>query len=234
MGAVYTSIPDELGFLRKIPITGTWAMLVGNPYAPRGQKLPDFCKDIGLRQMDVIYIFNEQMASEKLRQIYFHLSQTRIRRRVDVDDLDFKDLEITERGFARAIREVYDDSPFPELNQNIYDANVAVGETVRFWDIELTFMTEEKIKYYLSENAIFPITVEGSLIQEVPVLQNDIKELLGAMELDGLSRNEALNEATKMLSSCQIEGVKVKDLAQQIKIPNYYYRVNDEVYNAFN
>ena len=63
MESAFASIPEELDFIHKLPKIGGWATLVGlqEGLGRSSHILPNFCDKLGLRQLDIIWLENEQM-----------------------------------------------------------------------------------------------------------------------------------------------------------------------------
>ena len=104
--SIYSPIPDELSFLRKIPISGTWAMLVGNSYAHRRNALPQFCEKYNLRRMDIIYVYNEQMSTNLIDRIFNKVTKPYINRKRKFEDIKKLHHLFTEEGIEKEVKQI--------------------------------------------------------------------------------------------------------------------------------
>jgi hypothetical protein len=200
-------------------------MLVGNPLAGRGCKVPNFCDSIGIRRMDIFWVDNEQTMRSDMVRIQKFIS----REGWKPEELGEHKEEIIEH-FEMGD----DDYPFggfltSSLQSRIFDANLGKDQTIRFYIGELNLMSEEHIQKDLIE-AYEPIPVglvQNSLTSH-PVMGEYIRDLIGALQLDGMSKAEAMNEVVKWGEA------KPEELEGQFQKPKHYYKIKDEYYFAYN
>lgn len=225
MGDAFVPISDEFYFLRKAPIFGSWAMLVGNPLAPRGFKLPSFCKDICLRRMDIFWVDNEQLMGHDM-----------VRLKKYIHKLGYGKAEIEEnkKRISQYVDEGNEDDEFSPRQANsiqsrIFDANIGKDQTVRFYIGELKLITEEHIQKNLIEAYdSVPIGLAQNTLEEHPVMGEYLRDIIGALQLDGMTKAEAMDQVVKWGEA------KPGDVVGQFKKPRHYYRIKDDYYYAFN
>jgi hypothetical protein len=243
---MFTPVPDVLRKLCILPPWGGWCMLTGNPLAPRGQKMPAFCGELGLRRMDVIWMENEQMPSNSLARAAGYTERAPTRRRRGQRSVDDSVAALTKESFVEEVDKMdrdeliellYGESPFAAdrtgLQVTILDARLGMNQTVRFWNGELNPIPEERIQYYLQENALVaqPFAMPGEKPPAHPLIEEPLRDMIGALELDGLSHAEALAEVMKWGGTTKEQNDALKTT---VVIPNYWYRTADEVYYTFN
>lgn len=232
MFSAFSEIPKELDVIRMFPKWGGWAMLIGNPLANRGYKLPQFCDKLGLRRMDIIWVDQEMIPSS------FVTKHGRGRSRfspVDeaIDDGcktrdEFIDYFASRVGFPSVGNYNID------LQATILTARIGTSETVRFWCGELSKVSDENIQRYLEENAYTPVPFHHAGTDPIPpVLEEAMRDIVDALRLDGLSKSEAVQE---ILSWGSISEDNKEELTKsmQAQKPNYYLKVCDEIYYTFN
>lgn len=224
MSELFTEIPAKLDSIRLLPPWGGWCMLVGNHRAKRGSELPGFCDRLGIRRMDIIWMDNEQVPSSLISHLE-HAFKRRGKGSLFGDD--------EEISLDSLMESLYQSPAYDHMQQTILDARLGMSETIRFWCGELSPVKEENLSLYLSENAYTPVPLHmpGSDAISV-VLDEPLRDMVGAMMLDGLSESEAYAEAL----SC-VDGVDDREaLASQMECrkPNHWYKVSDVVYNTFN
>lgn len=241
--SVFISIPKELGFIRSAPIGGSWAMLVGNPYAKRGYSLPAFCKDIGLRRMDIVWVYNEQMSKGDYERVekfthFLDCEETELENVREMNRRQMKkykgiskevdDKELLLNRYDSFIEE-YDVLGVGGLNlqRTIFDIRLLNDKVARFYSGELSFITDDRLKTYLEAYTPTPLGIVGG-IKENFLIEETTRDLLGALQLDGMDESEALDEIV------QIGELDPETAKKMVDLPNRYYKIKDSYYYVYN
>lgn len=218
---IFIEIPEELDFLRKFPKLGSWAMLVGSSVGLRPVSIPHFCKDINLRRMDIFWVENEQMAESDLKKVEKKfMYRGSYSKSIELK----KEQEIIKNflgmdGFTGITS---------DIQNTIVDACIGGSQTVRFYCGELNVMSEEKINDMMDAYKIKSIDMIQDSIEENPILEETVRDIMGALMLDGLSKQESL---LKVVEWNELETNTAKKM---FKKPNHYFKIIDDYYFAFN
>lgn len=201
-------------------------MLVGNHRARRGHALPGFCKELGLRRMDIIWMENEQIPSSYINVLSKRNGKRSGRSLLEVEDSSGPSMEVL-------IGELYASGIYDPLQQTILDARLGMNQTVRFWSGELSVIKDDSLQFYLDEGAYSPVPLH--LPGEDPVsavMDEPLRDMVGALMLDGLSESAAYAEAFTCAESSEDRESLAVQMAQ--RKPNHWYKVSDVVYYTFN
>lgn len=215
---IFTKIPLELSVIRKIPKEGKWAILI--------KELPINWNELPIKfnKLDIIYIYNEQISESELNQF---------RKRYDylIDEKDNKKIK-KEWGRLKQVRYA--------PNRHIFDIRHAGSQTLRAYDVELNLNSGIfKNKEILAEGYDLYHFISGNIETETPpILQEILVDLIGALQLDGLTKSEAIELIIKekWLDSKEDINKLKSNLENKIikNLPNYYYKVKEVYGNYFN
>jgi hypothetical protein len=176
--------------LALLPETGGWVALTGNPYAARGHRLvPDLIEN-GLGHMDIVWAVNE-----------------RIRFNLHVQS-DFNDLDHSQ--MVGAINSEMEAAGI-DINQLTCFDIVSPNIKTYLWRGEVRLIGDDTIKALLAENMLElrPFDLDN------PVLKESIRDIVDALQVDGLSLAQAQAEALRW------GVIKQKDL----RLPAHFYRL---------
>jgi len=180
--------------LMVIPPGGAWVAIVGCPVWPRGARLIEAHRKAGIQHMDVYWASNEVPVSEPIVNRFG-------RRRGKLVSQLYYDISrnpgSAEECFERAVAEYqgyFEESPYRRANlQTSYVTIVHPHpEEVRFFNSEVRVFGPNTVRMLLAENQVETIFFGQS---SMPVLDGLVAELVDALQLDGLSKGEALHEA---------------------------------------
>ncbi len=195
-----------------LPREGGWVTIHGNLFAPRGHRIPRSIAALGVRHMDIYYGIDEEICYRVMPPLRKQLSELRSR---------YGWLgETPQERLADLGEKIYDTGSFGGhdgrgLNNNGWQAtwitiNVPHAETVRFFNGEVTSFREELIERCLKENLleIVPFHIQAGN----PVLKEAIREIVDALQVDGMSYHQATAEAVRA------------GLINQAVCPPWFYR----------
>lgn len=222
---VFVPIPEELSFIRTILKTGSWAILTGNSNAARGNKLPAFCKDLGLQKLDIIWVNDEKMPSRDLR--IFNLKSNKLKLK------DFEECKKFDNYLDKDLLRKYDnlmnryDERYNSIQRTILDARLNKSKTVRFYCGELSIISKKDIKEIIEAYITIPLAMNGREITDNVIVGDTIKDLIGALQLDGMSKEEAICQVVEWEESTW------EELDSIIAKPNHYFKLKEEYVNVF-
>jgi hypothetical protein len=122
---------------------------------------------------------------------------------------------------------------------HVYDVNAGIDGTYRVFSHEIN--TEDKPADLIEDAYEIISFSQGNLSESKPenspVLEEPIKDLIGALQLDGLSKFSAIeyivnNHMIEKEKNIIVEDYK-KEIQEKIKLPGYYYRLKDEFRKYF-
>lgn len=170
---------------RMVPPQGGWVFLKGNPRAPRGYRMPNFCKDLDIRHMDVYWAYNEEIEKALMSRIAHSLK--RFGNITDEDILDKANFFINDGG------------AFCIDTGGLQITKVQIShphqDRVCFWNGEISPIKD--INEYLAENVLMPFRF-GEEEEFNPIADEAIRDVIGSLQLDGMTKSQAYNEAISM------------------------------------
>ena len=251
----FINIPSELDFLRTFPAIGGWASLIGQTNWKVRNSLPNFCKDIGLRQLDIFYVMKEQMSEATLKMLMCNKLKGSGRRYRGVYEQfvdekaalklkksspkNKKRINEIQKDIEKYVGQVFDNlasgesnlplvvGAYAENQRTIVTANIGAVEEVRFYNGELNLLTDVQVEERLEAYNVVPIGLPQESIEKSPLLEETVKDLLGALRLDGLTRSQAILQVVEWNELDM-------DTAQKIcEIPQHWFKIKDEYYYQF-
>lgn len=238
MSEIFVPIPSQLDAIRFVPKWGAWCMLGGNPLAmARGSGLPGFCERLGLRRMDIVWVYNELMPASYLKKESYYRRGTHSEREGWWEDeaLEGKTRDELLDALEEHAHELFGHVP---SQATIMQAHVPSDEVVRFWVGELRRLSERTLEIIKEESAytLTPFGVGGTIpITALPALDEALRDIVGSLQLDGLSYAAAAEEAMKMGEfTPEQAGALEQHVAQAHPLPGYYWKASDAVYYTFN
>jgi len=235
----FKTIPLRLDFIRTIPKTGSWVCLVGNPYAQRKNGLPAFTSQIGLRRQDIIWAYEELIPGSILKILNKYIKIS-----IGIDIINSnktrklkKDYKLTEQDKIHIIN-YYNSILNHNRTSSIFTVKTGHSETVRYYNHEVKIYTKEKLKKLREAYIIKHWTIgdiESTNIS--PILDDTLKDLIGSLQLDGMSKIEAIDYIIKnMIDNTNKQNVLLNCQYNAIieSIPNYWYRLRNEYWELFN
>lgn len=176
-----------------LPLGGGWVCVVGNPLAPRGLRLPNFGLGFDIRHMDIFWAFDEECP--------WNFPQKGI---LDIPAADVLD------GHELADY-ICDLNRISSLQLTWMKVVTSYSDTVRFWQGEVRLLSDDLIDDLLQENLVETISFAG---KSHPILEEAIRDIVDALQMDGLSFQAAQAEAIRC-------GVLEPS---QLVHPNWFYR----------
>ncbi len=210
-----TDIARRAGYC-VLPKAGSWVCITGCPTWPRGERLIQAHRDIGIRHLDIYWGCKETFALRSIK-----VSRYR-RRRLDLPSAIAYDVsggQELEKALERAVIDLQDfvqNAPrnFSSLQYSLISiSHPHRPDEVRFYNSELRVFSAETIRMLLEENQLEVIPFGES--QRV-VLEDAIREIVDAYRIDGLSWAEAYQE---------VVGIGVVEPGNFI--PQWFYRPRD-------
>lgn len=203
-----------------LPPGGAWVCVKGNPYSPRGQRIIPSHRDIGIQHLDIYWALHEKLT--------FNPRVRRYRRRRRLDDCANMLVQrgnsqedalerIAEEYYNMFIQQLH---PAAEMQATLITICHPYHETVRFYNCEIAVFSHELIRSLLEENYVETIVFGQA---QIPILEEAIRDIVDAMQIDGCSFAQAQNEAL-------VAGVLEPD---QVSVPNWFYRPTGPFRNTF-
>jgi hypothetical protein len=178
-----------------VPLQGGWVTIKGNPYAKRGLRIPSSIRDEGVRHMDVYWGYNEE-CPWKLSGKLNKLADEEI-----VDDVLYlhgiSDMQLTKLTIHT-----------PSSLQTC------------FWAGELALFSDQLISMLQEEGWLQTIPFGGLI--EHPIWDEETRDILGSLMMDGLNLYQAQNEII-------LAGLKLPEFVK----PNHFYRPVGTYYDSF-
>ena len=177
--------------LAVLPEHGAWVTIKGCPAWPRGLRLIQSHRQIGIQHMDIYWGCKEEMT--------FTPTVSYRRRKIPLPEAIYRDIAqgaTEQQAVARGVEEIRDhirSSPFRSLHrqQTLITISHPHHEEVRFYNSEVATYTAETIRLLLQEDCLEVMPFGQT---QIPVLEDVTRELVDALRVDGLSRAEAYQE----------------------------------------
>ena len=205
-----------------LPPGGAWICIKGLSHmgARRNHRIIPAHRDIGIRHMDIYWALCEEPAFNP-RVRYFRRRRT----------LKAYANMMLQRGNSReeALQRAADDyyemfmqqpDRAPEMQASLISISHSCHEAVRFFNSEVRVFSNELIQSLLKENYVETIVFGQA---QIPILEEAIRDIVDAMQVDGCSFAQAQHEAL-------VAGVLEPD---QVSIPNWVYRPIGPFRNTF-
>jgi len=203
----FLPIPKELNFIRKFPVYGGWGMLIPVSAGLYKRSIPNFCKELDINPFDIFYVSNERIKKQPLEKIKKDLGL--YEEMEDDKFIKYRVFDILE-DFSNCIQ------------HTILDAHLGKSKLIRFFSGELNVITEDKLKNLIEFYNIKPLNIIQKRLEDNPLLEDTIKDLIGALQIDGLSKNEAIQTVVEWNELDVNTGKKIIDM------PNHYYSLKKE------
>lgn len=184
-----------------LPPWGGWVTIIGNPKAPRGLRIPESIHELGVHHLDIYYAYDESTPWTMYGDTVLSLSRNQYE---DITDLMLSMNSVT------------------ELQTTWMTLHTPVSQLIRMWNGEVRPFSEELIKDMLKENYLK--TVPMGYTRESPIWDELTRDLIGSLQLDGLSFQEAQFE---LISSGEVE------FERDPHLPPYFYRAIGDYYDQF-
>ncbi len=195
--------------LMLLPPEGGWVALVGNPYAPRGLRLPSSFRPLDIQHMDLYYAYDEECPWPEFdRQLEEYLPDFDAFNVLDVDE---------------AIYQILGGSLTPREQLTWMTINTPHSQLVRVYRGEVRPFSQDLIEEMLEIGGleIKPF----AKVSDSPVWDEATRDIIGSLMLDGLSKNQAQAELVKAGE------LKAKDVS--LELPGYFYRSAGMIRNQF-
>lgn len=217
---MFTQLPLYLNNFRKVPPQGKWVTLIKD-LPVDWSSLP-----VKFNKLDIVYVYNEQIPRAVLERF-----DSRIRKLKTKPD---EKREI-QSAWECACADVCERTS----NLHIFDIRHPGSQTLRAWDTELNLkpsMMDHKED--LAEAYDLIHFTAGNIETETPPILNDLlKDLLGALQIDGLSKHEAIEMIVTegwLESPKDIDHLRNVHQSEVIRnLPSYYYKIKPEYASYF-
>jgi len=197
-----------------LPPGGAWVAITGCPIWPRGQRILSTHRDAGIQHMDIYW------ATKEVPTAGPRVNRRGRRNREIIEQMYFDIAGGTpeSEAFNRAVEEYTEfivESPHHrnDLQTSYITISHPHPEEVRFFNGEVSVFDAETIRLLLGDNQIETIFFGQSTI---PVLEEALREIVDALQVDGLSHAEAYHMALT-------NGVITPDDTTQW-VPTWFYR----------
>lgn len=203
-----------------LPEGGAWVAVVGCPAWPRGQRLVKVHREIGIQHMDIYWGCKETFVPK------FRVNRLR-RRGIELPAAiayDISQGKEPEEALDRAVEEL---QTFVSATSTLYARYEAAWQTSL---VTISYPHPEEVRFFNSEVRVFgPGTINELLANDwvdvvpfgetmMPVLADAAREIVDALQVDGLSFAEAYQ---------QVVGMGVVDPETKF-IPQWFYRPKGE------
>jgi|WetSurSiteA1Bulk_404760.scaffolds.fasta_scaffold02782_10 hypothetical protein len=178
-----------------LPPWGGWVCILGNPYAPRGFRIPTVIRDLGVQHMDIYYAYDEGCPWT----VYPNL--------VNVGE-KLSDI-------------IIEKNQIPDVQLTWMALHTPASQLIRMWCGEVRVFRESLIEDMLEANYL--ATIPFGKTNESPVWDEATRDIIGSLQVDGLSYQEAQFE----LVTAGVEFEK------DLRLPPYFFRAIGEYKNAF-
>ena len=183
-----------------LPTEGAWVLFKGNPYSPRGLRIPVSLREAGIRHWDIYWAYNEQCPWDLPRGVTVQ----------DVlDQGESIDEYVEEHNGISAVQLTW------------MSLHTPASQLIRAWSGEVTKLSDGLVSELLASESYEVVQFAG----RNPVWDEETRDIIGGLMLDGLNMNEA-----------QLELVRAGELESgNIQMPSYFYRVirDSYVWNEF-
>jgi hypothetical protein len=187
-----------------LPPEGAWVSIKGNPYAQRGLRIPESIHKLGIHHLDIYWAYDESIPwgfSEPAPLADFGL---------ETNPNDIVDYIL----FSHLITDV---------QLTWMTLHTPISQLIRMWAGEVSVMKQDTINASLDEGYLQTIPIGG--IQNNPIWDEETKDMVGSLMLDGMSYNRAQDEL--------IAAGTLDTAARSWKFPPYFYRPTGDYYNVF-
>lgn len=187
-------LPNEF---RSIEPEGSWVFIKGNPFAPRGHRLPTFCKEHDIKHLDVRWAFKER--------VNHYIFQ-------DFEPPDKKEeYNISDNEVFR----VLDNFNTTHLQTTLVE--IAVEKTsVLFWNGEVSKASQQLLQELVESN-MTEVNPVYTAAYKNPITDEAIRHIVDAAQLDGLTKAQA----TEMAINAGIIGEEHR------YVPQHFYRLTN-------
>lgn len=234
---MFVPIPIELDFLRTIPGEGGWGTII--------KDIPtSFHKDTGIKKLDIVYLYDERMPESSIKIfcsyiIHNHILKRRIPKDISAQLSEVREWIKSKDVQAKELKEIWSDLVVNEYltlgyknnHYNVYRVNINSPEMHRICSHEVNVSEKDK---EMLEDAYEIISFTAGNIEEsqeqVPSIMDEVlRDILGSLELEGMSRREAVVYVLQqnILENKQEAILRGEYEDVTIKLPGYYYRLND-------
>jgi len=201
-------VAREAGIL-VLPPGGAWVCIKGCPVWPRGMRLIREHRRIGIQHLDILWGYRETLA-EPATGSRFHLPPPRVSDPGEALALAAEDLQMfLDRDPCQA-----------RLQATLITVSYPHPEEVRFFNSEVAVFTTSLIQGLLQANWI-ETHIFGQT--QMPVLEEAVRDVVDALQMDGMSKSEAWDQA---LTAGVVE-------PEQRFIPQWFYRPIGEFRDTF-
>jgi len=183
----------------KIPLAGAWVSIKGNPYAKRGLRIPPSIRAEGVKHLDIYWAYNEHCPwTVADRQLERYL------RSMDLEAIDY----------------ILENNGITEAQLTKMDLHTPSSKTICMWAGEVAPFSQDLIDMLLASESLETISFGG--MTEHPIWDEEIRDILGSLMLDGLNIYQAQNEVITA-------GMELPEIMR----PNHFYRPIGWYYNTF-
>jgi len=214
-------IAREAGLLI-LPPGGAWVCIKGCPAWPRGQRLIRPHKELGIQHLDILW-----GCSEKLTIIppdgRHARGERNLAQQVMWEVGRGEDISDAMACAAEHLVDYIRGDPLQTVHQtSLITVSYPAPEAVKFYNGELSVFTSDLIRKPLEANWIETHIFGQTMI---PILEEAIRDVVDAFEMDGLSKSEAYHQA-------YTAGV-IEPEQMQPFVPQWFYRPIGEFRDTF-
>jgi hypothetical protein len=196
-----------------LPEEGGWVTVKGNPFAPRGMRIPRMTADAGVQHLDVYWGFEERMVTKVGYSFLDGISAYRYlndrRRKIDSDEKLRLYIEIGDE-----IHEHLENwSRSAHYQTTLITIATPYPDKVCFYNGELVTMSDELRERCLNEGLLETVTF--GQIEKSPIVDEALRDIVDSLQVDGMMYHEANNYALKA-------GILGDD--GSLVIPKWFYR----------
>ena len=183
--------------LNLLPPEGGWVCVLGNPFAPRGLRIPVSIHDLGVQHFDIYYAYDEGTPWK-----------------INFAGAEVFGLDTTLADTKQIVEATLLEYGVQQLQTTWVTLNTPVSQLIRMWNGEVRVFSDELIKELLAAGYIETIPFGEQKKKESPVWDEVTRDMIGSLQLDGLSYQQAQHE----LITAGVEFERDQDL------PQYFYR----------
>lgn len=189
-----------------IPKGGGWVVIKGNPYAARGLRIPESIRAEGVRHMDIYYAYDEEVPWKV---------PSKVLKEFGLLKKDFSGVDADEFFlYLAAINNI------PTLQLSWLTLHTPSSQLIRMYRGEVAHFSQELIDELLNSGGVRIVQFGGEQIE--PVWEEATRDLVDALQLDGLNYHEA-----------QAELLRAGDVDFEFhqRKPMYFYRATGWYYD---
>ena len=194
-----------------LPPDGGWVVVRGNPYAARGLRILGAIRDQGVTHFSIYYAYDEGCPWKALDRLVSNV---------------VRDLQkgVLSQSMAKefVLEEVLETSGIPEVQLTWVTLHTPSSQLIRFYQGELSHFSIDLISGLVKENCL-EINPFGK-VRLNPVWDEAIRDMIGSLQLDGLSFQEAQAELVKAGEKFQ---------TREPTLPDYFYKPAGWLYDRF-